>query len=114
MALVNNLLGVIRTHFADDHAHKAKDNYALGLVTIQNVTGAVDLLSCAGTLQFLSSALGDHVSSSVFHQNADIYRGLTGSLGQTQDKVNYFANAMKTFVNGHINDGPVIGRIRIT
>lgn len=117
VALTNDIRGCLMVHFADDSAHSTKDLYGASGVTmllnsLSAITASSDQNSMWSTLNFLSGAFVQHMSSSV-HQNSDL-QPLSGVLANDVSSCKTFAKSLQTAVNHHFKDGPVVGRIKQT
>lgn len=108
LALCNNMIGVLRFHFADTLACKAAD-----ATSLPALGAAVDLASAITAANLMRTSWATHIASTAVHYNADATNTISGTpAASDQTTLNTLLTAFKPVVNAHLADAPSSKSIR--
>lgn len=108
LTLCNELINVLRFHFADTLALKAAD-----ATSLPAVGAAIDLASAITAANLMKASYNTHCASTAKHYNADATNTTSAADATDQTSLNTLLNELKSDVNAHIADGPAAASIRV-
>ena len=108
LVLCNQLIAVMRFHFADLLALKVAD-----ATSLPALNAAVDLTSAQTAANLMKASYNTHRASTTYHYNADATNVTSSADASDQSSLNTLLNELKTDVNAHIADGPAAKSIRV-
>lgn len=102
IALANNIIAVLKFHFADTLTHKAADSTSLPSPLDPVNATLANAESCANSLH---TAWGTHIASTAVHYNADAVNTDGSSSASDQATTDTRLNALKAAINAHFGSG---------
>jgi len=109
LALCNNMIGVVREHFADTLGHKVVDT----VDTLPALGAAIDLTSAQTAANLIKASYNVHRASTTYHYNADATNVIAAADASSQGTLDTLLNEMKTDINLHMASGSAGDSIRL-
>ncbi len=118
--MANDLLGVMKAHFADDSAHLVADTVAFNVLDGYafmdgySAANAVPLLAALKVnLNAMKVQYNLHIAKTTCHLVADATNVVSSNNATSQGSADTLANEIQGDLNAHILNGPLTSRLKL-
>jgi hypothetical protein len=108
LTLCNQLIAVIRFHFADTLAHKTTD-----ATSLPSLGAGISLATAITAANLMKASYNTHRASTTYHYNADATNVVAAADATDQTSLNTLLNELKTDLNAHMASGPAAASLRL-